>query len=361
MSLDFEHFMGTNTIPQGAVFHPNGQKYIFAAGACVIIADLLDPHEQQFLRYHDEYVNCLALSNSGRYVASGQLGEHADVIIYDVQTQSVLYRCEEHDHGIQAVAFSEDEKVFVTIGIADDNNMILWDMSNGCIIASSNKIPHQTKCVSFVGMVKDIKRRDTHQYQICTAGADGLTLWHLDPYTGDMLPNKVTGDPRGTISRSVTSLHYTPDREYIYAATNSGDFLICNVKSLRIVGSIVATKMSLNCILIHHGQVYIGCSDKTIKIYTLQGNFIKAINMDGGVLSLSLSADQLELLALTSFGSICRVNIQNTQSILLSEAHTAAVLFVTFDRGDPDRIASISADHSIKVSAVSSSFCLCCA
>ncbi len=180
--------MGSNTIPHGALFHPDGQKYIFAAGACVVIGDLLDPHSQQFLRHHDDNVNCIALSSSGRLIASGQTGEHADAFVIDYVSQKVLYKFEEHDHGIQSLAFSEDEKMLASVGVVEDNNMMLWDMSNGCLVASTNKLPLHTKYVSFVGFIKDVKRRDTSHYQLCTAGADGLLLWDLDPYSGTSSP-----------------------------------------------------------------------------------------------------------------------------------------------------------------------------
>lgn len=184
MSLEFEHFMGSNCIPQGALFHPDGQKYVLSSGACVVIADLLDPHAQEFLRYHDNTVSCIALSASGNLIASGQMGENADIFVYHYGRKGVLYRFEEHDHGLQALAFSEDEKILASIGTAEDGNLLLWDMSNGCIIASTNKLPLHTSCVAFIGFVKDIKRRDTSHYQLCTAGADGLLLWDLDPYSG---------------------------------------------------------------------------------------------------------------------------------------------------------------------------------
>lgn len=202
MSLEFEHFMGVNAIPHGALFHPNGQKYVFSAGACVVIADLLDPQQQQFLRFHDDAINCLVLSASGRYLASGQLGERSDIYVYDITEQRVVFRFEEHDHGIQALAFSQDEKILVSIGLPEDNNMIFWDMSNGCIIASTTKIPMHTKCAVFMGFMKDIKRRDTHFYQLCTAGADGIQLWSLDPFTGS------DASPRALLSLSLSLVLY---------------------------------------------------------------------------------------------------------------------------------------------------------
>ena len=47
---------------------------------------------------------CLALSNSGRFVASGQHGENADAIVWDYESKRLLYRMSEHDHGIQVCA-----------------------------------------------------------------------------------------------------------------------------------------------------------------------------------------------------------------------------------------------------------------
>jgi hypothetical protein len=53
-------------------------------------------------------------------------------------------------------------------------------------------------CLRFV---RDIKRRDTRAYLICTAGADGLLLWSLDPYSGELDSAKITGDSRAAVSR----------------------------------------------------------------------------------------------------------------------------------------------------------------
>jgi len=295
MSLEFDHFIGLNTIPQGALFLPDGQKYIFSSGANVVIGDLLDPHSQEFLRGHDDIVTCIAVSSQGRFIASGQRGENADIVVWDCQTMQEVYRFEEHDHMIQSLAFSHDEKMLASIGSTEDGNLILWDMSNGCIISSSHKLPADTVYVGFAGFIKDIKRRDTNHYQLCTAGKDGVLIWDIDPYQGDILSFKLQGDARGTISRVITSLAYSPDYEYLYGATTSGDFIIGQFKTQRILRSIQATRMALHAILVQNNTIVIGCGDKTIKLYNLNGDFLTQVELDGGVIGLSLSPDQLEV------------------------------------------------------------------
>ena len=110
MALELEHMIGFSGASRAPLHvHPNGSDVIYTQGGSVIIADLRDPHKQCFLRGHDNAVTCLALSSSGKYIVSGQVGDNADVIVWDFATQAVKYRFQEHDHGVETVALSADE------------------------------------------------------------------------------------------------------------------------------------------------------------------------------------------------------------------------------------------------------------
>ncbi len=348
MSLEFEHFIGLNTIQQGALFHPNGQKYVFSSGAKVVIGDLMDPHQQDFLRSHDDVVTALALSPRGNMIASGQRGEHSDICIWNFETKERLFKFEEHDHMIQCLAFSDDEKILASIGNSDDGNLILWDTSNGCIITSA-RIPTGTNFIIFNGFMRDIKRRDTSHYQLLSAGVDGIIIWDLDPYTGEMVSSKMAADARATLNRIYTSLSFSDDKEVMFGATTSGDYVIATMKAQRILKTTQATRMALHTIVTHHDRVLIGCGDKTIKIYNVNGDYVNQIVLDGAVIGLSLSSDKLEVLATTAFGSVVRVNLATLQYIMISESHTNAITKVVFDQGQLERFATISTDGVIKV------------
>lgn len=297
MSLDFEHFIGLNAIPQGALFHPDGQKYLFSSGALIVIGDLIDPHTQDFLRGHDDSVTTFAVSRSGTLIASGQTGTRADIIVWDYATRRILYRFEEHDHAIQALAFSEDGKILASIGNSDDGNLILWDMSNGCIITSAARIPAGTTCITFAGFVKDIKRRDTSHYQFYTGGRDGVMIaWDLDPYTGEMTQTRVvTDNARANLTRHILGLAVSADYETIYAGTTSGDYLIISIKNQRILRAVTATRTAVHSILYTKDMVILGCGDKSVKIYHTQGDFLRQVDLDGAIYGLSLANDQLEV------------------------------------------------------------------
>lgn len=81
--------------PNGLVAHPDGQTLIYPLGSTVVLRDKHDPKAQEFLQGHTDKVSCVALSSSGRYLASGQstyLGFVADIIIWDLETRSLVHR-----------------------------------------------------------------------------------------------------------------------------------------------------------------------------------------------------------------------------------------------------------------------------
>ena len=108
-ALELEHAIGFNGTANSPLHvHPNGTDVAYASGGCVVLADLRDPHKQSFLRGHDDTVSCLAMSRSGRLVVSGQMGDNADVIVWEFESQRELYRLQEHDHGVAFVGLTED-------------------------------------------------------------------------------------------------------------------------------------------------------------------------------------------------------------------------------------------------------------
>jgi WD40 repeat protein len=305
-SVEFEHSIGNTVVTNGVCLHPNGQNYLYCAGWNIGIGDLTNPHSQAFLRGHDNYITCLALSPSGRLISSGQLGDHSDIYVWDYESRRKIFSFEEHDHKVQALSFSLDEKILASIGSTEDGNLFLWDLSNGAIIASA-RLPRGTTCVVNGGFVRDIKRRDTRNYLMCTAGKEGVMLWNLDPYTGDMTNTRVVGDARATITREVTAITFSADLEYIYAATQSGDFMIISCKAQKIIRAVQATKLGLISIAAYDRGIVVGGGDGSLTIFdNLDFTAASRSTLDGtSVVGLSLSSDKLEVSRARVINGIC--------------------------------------------------------
>jgi cilia- and flagella-associated protein 52 len=162
-----------------------------------------------------------------RFVASGQFGANSDCIVWDFEGRRLLFRLSEHDYGVVAVAFSHDDKLLATVGHEADNKVLVWDMSNGYIVSvASPAIPSPCTSVCWGGMFRDIKRRDTDNYQLATCGNKQIALWKLDPYQGEMVGERVVAEGRGAQVREYTALGFSEDMESLFAGTTSGDFVV---------------------------------------------------------------------------------------------------------------------------------------
>lgn len=86
-------------IRNGLVLHPDGQTLIYPLGSTIVIREKGNPTSQQFLQGHSDRVACLAISKSGRYLASGQItymGFCADIILWELETRTIKHRMSLH-------------------------------------------------------------------------------------------------------------------------------------------------------------------------------------------------------------------------------------------------------------------------
>ena len=62
------------------------------------------------LRGHDDLITSLAISNSGKTIATGQKGNNSDVLVWDFALGKVLFKLSEHDHEVALLKFSHDDR-----------------------------------------------------------------------------------------------------------------------------------------------------------------------------------------------------------------------------------------------------------
>lgn len=91
---------------------------------------------------------------TNRFVASGQGGQNSDVIVWSFDKRELLYRLSEHDHGVTFVAFSHDDRLLCSGGVPEDRKIMVWDTSNGCIVAIVQHDPVPTTVAAWGGFAK---------------------------------------------------------------------------------------------------------------------------------------------------------------------------------------------------------------
>ncbi|KAF1326322.1 Nuclear protein export factor, partial [Globisporangium splendens] len=326
-AIELKHTIGFSAVPNAIHYHPSGLEYLYSSGGSILATSFQDAHSQLFLRGHDAPIACLALSKSGCLLASGERGKQsADVLAWDYPSKRFQFRLLEHDHGIAALAFSDDERLLCSIGVPEDSRLYIWDVATGNICATQQKLSAVVTAVTFGGMARDIKRRDTTSYQFATAGLRMLLLWVLNPMTGEHMSHKID---------------------------TSGDFSVVNVKTKRLVKNVPACSCGIHSIAHFDAGVLIGGGDGSVLHFDREYVDTCHVLLDAAVSGLALNAAQTEAVVGTQAGSIFAVSLcvaqRNLHASLLFENHSSAVVHVVYASGVSDRFATVSRDCTIRV------------
>nr|CCA14717.1 cleavage induced conserved hypothetical protein [Albugo laibachii Nc14] len=347
-ALELEHVIGLSSIPNAIHLHPSNQ-FVYAAGGSIVSTALHDAHQQSIFQGHKGHISCLAVSPSGRFITSGAIGSVADVLVWDFMKQKLLYRLCEHDHGVAALAFSEDDRLLCSVGNEEDARLFVWDLRTGNICATQQKI--HAAAVAFVG---DRNGPKDSMYQLITAGNRILRFWMLDPLCGTLSYINI----EQALVRNFTCIQVAPTRQSVLIGSTSGDFAVVDVASKRIVKTVSACSGGVQAIAFINGCVCIGGGDGTILQFTNDFIDISATQLDTCVIGLSI--DQGRCVAATKSGAIylLDVNLDRSNQIpsrLISENHSNDVISIKFASSSPisDRFATIANDLTIRIWDVS--------
>jgi len=350
--LELEHAIGISQVPSGLHYHPNGREYLYAVGASVVITQLADLHEQCFLCGHNADICALDVSTSGQLIASGQRGGNTDAIIWHYDSKSILHRLSEHDYEVAALSFSRDELLLCTIGSVDDSKLAIWDVSTGAIVSIVTVASSSRVCLAWGGMVKDFKQRDTVSYVLCGAFGSNIAVWEVNPFSGEVNEERLSAEGRGTLHRIVTALDFATDLQTIYCATSSGDVMVVSVCQ-KIIRSrtMLVSHSGLTAIEAVQGGLIVGCNDGTVTILDASLVRLSRAQLPGAVFSLSVLPNHHdELLVAVASGSVHRIRLPDlTQTLLVSDNHSAAVRALAFSGNDSALFSTASSDCSIRI------------
>ena len=140
-----------------------------------------------------------------------------------------------------------------------------------------------------------------------------VSFWSLDPYSG-ILRHKIINT--GNIIRDYISIEFSKNAEdYLYVGTTTGDFLVFSLKNNHLSGKISVSALGVTAIrAVNKNCIVAGCGNGDLVTYTVEGHIItpkKKTQLTGGITSLSVSADELEILAATNKGFIYRMKEEN--------------------------------------------------
>jgi len=315
------------TVPSGLILHPDNEHLIFPLGCTVVIRNLLQK-TQAFLQGHDNQVNCIAVSKSGRLLASGQktfMGFTADVIVWDFAQRCEIHRLSLHKVAVTSLSFSFNELYLATLGGQDDNSLVIWDLSNGSAICGTPAATDTAQCVQFY------RCSDT---MLVSGGNNHVTVWQFD------LPNKklrATQADLGQLKRVTTSVLLSADDSMAYCTTLTGDLLEVSLERALFKRSSPKNPFpqGITCsALLLNGDIIIGTGDGTIA--RLQQDSLRVVAQCavlGGVTSVTLTQDGTHFFCGTSMANIYWVDVDSLSAELRNTCHHERVNQIAFPSG----------------------------
>lgn len=338
--MQLQGVIGFNgAVPSGLLLHPGDKHLIYPLGSTIVVRELKD-NTQTFLQKngHNKAVSCLALSPSGKYLASGQvthMGFPALVIVWNLETYEVIHRLVLHKGKIQDLAFSPNEQYLATLGGRDDNKLVIWDIATGEPICGSTAANDMALTVRFFNNRDDM---------LVTGGAYNLRVWQFD------LPNRKirpTDCQLGQLKRVITSVTIDDEDEFMYCGTKTGDVLQVSLTRALFKISGPAKKpfpLGVTCVArTKKGNIIVGSGDGTVALLKKDDlSVIKTRKLLGGITSLCLNAAGDHFFVGTDKCHIYLVELATFDHELRNTCHSERINDVAFARDYSELFATCS-------------------
>ena len=338
--------MGFNGLVRGAVqFHPTDPDIMVSyTGRHVVIANIKDPHQQEFLKGHNEEITCLAISPMGNMIASGQVSStrvpnsEATVIVWDYRTRLPVYRLMELHDGIafsrnrvRQLAFSPDD---LFLAGSDDQpggaKLCIWHTTTGQLAAINKTGQRELDFLAWGEVIASQSKTQRHSaYSVQTAADSKVTSYKMkfDVHTMQFgLKQETFQLPSSGLVRSynaATAVCNSAGVWFLVAGSKTGELCVFNAATMVFRACVPVSKGGLLSLFVRDAGdpfgdghttaplAYCGCGDGTLKLLQgedLQWTCLAEAVLDGEVRSVSVSADGREVIAGTSLGNIYRLD-----------------------------------------------------
>lgn len=339
--LELSGVIGFNgSVPNGFILHPADKHIIYPLGSTVVVKCLAD-NSQVFLSKngHDDVITCLALSSTGKYLATGQRtiqGSPATIIIWDMETFSIHKKLALHKGAVQDLSFSRREQYLATLGGRDDNKIAVWDVASGEAVCGAPASLDTSNLVRW---------SNTRDDTFITAGNFALRHWSFDAAERRLKPTDVQV---GQFKRVFSSISCDAADEFLYAGTKSGDIMKvgADFKLMKDMGpkkrpfSLGVTAVMTTAA----GELVVGTGDGTVAVMRQSDlTVLRKTQVLGAVTSLALNAAGDHFFVGTDKSNVYLVSLKTLDFDLRTTCHSAPVTSIAFPRGSSELFATCSA------------------
>ena len=309
--------------------HHQSTSLVFGIGSTVFTRNL-ETQEQHQLKGHEAPISELVISPSGSYIASAEApntGFPCQVLVWDWETKSIKHKLKLHKDGVNAIAFSKDEKYIVTVGSLDDRSrVIVWSLETGKALF----------CLAMGNMeVRGVEFFNNDSSRLAMITEHTVQLLQINEQF-----KKIEAVKCGTsnLKRNFMSLAIEENDEFLYAGTRTGDVLEIQI-STTLFRRVAPINRLLGCgvrmvRLLPNGDLLLASGSGTVARVDIQKLSIRAsAELKGRVTGLSLTKEKTSFFCGTDKGNIYFGDAYDLDMKLRASCHDSKINAVAFPKG----------------------------
>jgi len=354
--MELEHVVGFsgrhNKLLSG---HPSDPHHaVICMGCNVVIQDLLDAHNQDFLQGHDEDVSVIAASK--HLIASGQVGSRrmaipeAEVIVWDLAQRTDVYHLRGIQKEVLCLSFSPDE-LFLA-GSGKCGSLYIWDMQTGEVVASVGTTGQPTTSLSWGPLKRDENSRRPG-YELFATVSHQVTAFHLKYSVGNMvyqIENVPFKMPPGLI-RDYRDACVSPCETTLLLCTSVGDVNVYSIQNHLYCSSFPICSGGAWAIERFGPFIFVGGGDGTLKRLCGSNSTWRLdaeCSLEGRITSITSTGDD-KLLVGTDSGLVYQTDPNTLQIITTIRSETSGLVAVAFRKSCSIRFATLNENGVVRV------------
>jgi len=337
-ALELEGVIGfSGKVKHALILHPDDTHIIYPLGSTIVIKNVEQTEMQTFLQGHTDRVTCIAISRDGTKLASGQIthpGMAAEIILWDISGISsgappqLIRRLKLHKVLVQALDFSYNGKYLASLGGADDNNLVIWNVETGHAVCGSPAAHDSAKCVKWM---------NTSDTSLVSGGIKQLRRWDFDAMNRKVRPTPIETNKE---VRSFTCIAISDDDSTIFCGTATGDVLVVDAKCDRMMfqGPKTGKCLGMGVQAIHYiaakNELLVGSGDGELMTLDLSAGLAPKVvqKVLGAVSSIAMDSAGEFFFVGTEKSNMYLVQLEGLVAELKTTCHAEHINDVSFPR-----------------------------
>ncbi|KAL1779312.1 WD repeat-containing protein 90 [Sigmodon hispidus] len=344
------------------VWRPDTGFFAYTCGRLVVVEDL-HSGTQQHWHGHPQEISTLALNQDGQVLASasccGNTAARCQIRIWDVPKGLCQHLLSHHDTAVQALAFSPDDELLVTLGDYADLTLALWSMATYELL-SSTRLPEPVHGIAF---------NPWDANELVCVGTSAITFWLLH-YHGTNTSFQVHREPVPEELRAseLTSLCYGAS-PLLYCGSSSGQVCVWDTGTGRCFLAWEADEGEIGVLLCSGARLVSGSNTRRLRLWAVgavpelrrKGSSARSssvlmereLTLDGAIVSVSFDSGMDMGVVGTTAGTLWYISWTEGTSTRLISGHRSKVNEVVFSPSE-SHCATCGEDGSVRVWSLAS-------